>query len=169
MIKTIMVPTFLSSLFLIIQTTWLKNGLFWGVIPDFAFLVILWIAYHNKGTQGVIVAFLSGLVCDLLSASPYGYFPFLYVLSAYSVSFFQKLVSMDAFFIPVLFGFAGTLVKGAASGSLLLIFGSEHINAYSLTDFHFWIEAALNGAIAPLVFWGLGKMRNILIARKPSE
>ena len=59
---------------------------------------------------------------------------------------------MDGFFIPVLLGFFGTLIKGFASRVLLLLFGEGSLNAYSFSDLHFWVEAVLNGAIAPLMF-----------------
>lgn len=169
MIKTIFASTFLSSIFLIIQTTWLKNGLFWGVIPDFALLVILWVAYSNKESQGALSGFLAGLVCDTLSSSPLGYFSFLYVIPAYAASLLKHVVSMDAFFMPVIIGFAGTLLKGFASIFLLLLFGPKDISAYALGDMHFWVEAVLNGAFAPLLFFALEKMRNLFVTRKVTE
>jgi rod shape-determining protein MreD len=169
MIRTIFASTFISSLFLIIQTTWLKNGLFWGVIPDFALLVVLWVSYSNKDSQGAISGFLTGIVCDLLSSSPLGYFPFLYVAPAYAASFLRHIVSMDTFFIPVLIGFSGTVIKGISSAVLLIFFGPGRINAYSLGDLHFWIEAVLNGAVSPLIFFILKKMSGLLVTKRASE
>jgi len=169
MIKAALFSTVLSSVFLIIQTTWMKNGLFWGVIPDFCLLIILWVAYYNRNSQGMITGFLSGIICDFLSSSPLGYFSFLYIIPAYAATFFRKIVTMDAFFIPVLLGFAGTILKGLASIFLLLIYGPEYMSAYSLSDYHFWIEATLNGALAPLLFFGLGKIRRLLVTKKVTE
>ncbi|HWR10917.1 MAG TPA: rod shape-determining protein MreD [Rectinemataceae bacterium] len=167
--NAVVASTVLSSIFLVIQTTWMKNGLFWGVIPDFCLLVILWVAYNNKNDQGVVTGFISGVVCDLLSSSPMGYFSFLYVIPAYAATFLRKIVAMDAFFIPVLLGFAGTILKGIGSLFLLAVYGSETMSAYSFSNYHFWIEAALNGAIAPLLFWGLSRIRRFLITKKVTE
>ncbi len=169
MTKTILASSVLSALFLIIQTTWLKNGLFWGVIPDFALLVILWVAYKNSHIQGTVTAFVAGIFCDLLSSSPLGYFAFIYLVPAYLVSFVRKVVDMDVFFIPVILGFVGTLVKGFSSLFLLVVFGPQSISAYSLGDIHFWIEAALNGAASPLLFFLLGKINRLLVTRKVTE
>lgn len=169
MIKTIFASTFLSSIFLIIQTTWLKSGLFWGVIPDLALLVVLWVAYSNKDSQGVFTAFFAGLLCDLLSSSPLGYSAFIYIVPAYIASFLKHIVSMDGFFIPVLLGFSATIIKGMASGILLLLFGAGNLNAYSFSDLHFWVEAVLNGAIAPLMFFGLKKAKKLFVTRKVTE
>jgi len=122
MISAVISSTLLSSVFLIIQTTWLKNGLFWGVIPDFCLLVIVWVAYWNKNSQGAITGFLSGIVCDLLSSSPLGYFSFLYIVPAYAATMLRRVLTMDTFFIPVLAGFGATLLKGFSSMILLLLF-----------------------------------------------
>ena len=169
MIKTLLSSTLISSVFLLIQTTWLKNGLFWGVVPDFALVVILWIAYYNKDNQGVFTGFLAGIVGDAMSSSPFGYLSFIYVVPAYLASLLRRALELDAFFMPVLLGFAGTIAKGLASIVLLVLFGSAQINAYVLGDFHFWMEAALNGAIAPPLFWLLRKAKNILITKKVGD
>lgn len=166
MIKTILWGSLLSSTLLLVQTTWLRNGLFWGVIPDFSLLVIIWIAYKNKGHQGVWTGFVTGLVCDLLSSSPLGYFSFVLVLPAYIVSLLRQIVVMDSFFIPVLFGFFGTIVKALGSLILIGIFGSYKVNAYSLGDMKLWVEAALNGALAPLLFLALNKTKGFFITKK---
>jgi rod shape-determining protein MreD len=169
MIMPIVWGSLLSSVLLLIQTTWLRNGLFWGVIPDFSLLVIIWLSYRNKAHQGAWAGFVTGLVCDILSSSPLGYFSFILVLPAYVVSLLRQIVVMDAFFIPVLFGFFGTIIKALASLVLLGIFGPDRVNAYSLFDMKLWIEAALNGALAPLVFYALGKTKSLFISKKVTE
>jgi rod shape-determining protein MreD len=166
MIKTILWGSLLSSVLLLVQTTWLRGGLFWGVIPDFSLLVIIWIAYKNKGHQGAWTGFVSGLVCDVLSSSPLGYFSFVLVLPAYAVSLLRQIVVMDSFFIPVLFGFFGTIIKALGSLILLGLFGSGKVNAYSFGDIKLWVEATLNGALAPLVFFALGKTKGFFITKK---
>lgn len=169
MIKTVAAGTLLASAFLMIQTTWLKNGLFWGVIPDFSFLVVGWITYKNKGHEGLWIAFLTGLVCDLLSSSPLGYFSFVLVVPTYLIALTRKSIAIDSFFMPVLLGFFGTLAKAFASILLLGIFGSSRINAYSLSDLKLWIEAALNGALAPLFFYLLRQTKGIFVTKGPTE
>ncbi len=169
MTRTVLSSTALASVLLLIQTTWLRNGLFWGVIPDFAFLLILWIAYNNKGIEGSLVAFFSGLACDLLSSSPLGFFAFLYLIPAYAVSFLRKVVDMDRFIIPVILGFAGTILKGLASILMAGIFSSDLVEPYSFTDIRFWMESILNGALAAPLFMLLAKLKPILVTRKPSE
>jgi len=81
----------------------------------------------------------------------------------------RRVLTMDTFFIPVLAGFGATLLKGFSSMILLLLFGAENINAYSLSDYHFWIEAALNGAAAPLLFLLLNRLKKFLITKRVTE
>lgn len=169
MTTSILASTAIGSILLFIQTTWLRNGLFWGVIPDLALLLILWVSYNNKGLEGCITAFLSGIVCDLLSSAPLGYTSFLYILPAYAVSFARKVVDMDRFILPVLLGFSSTLLKGVASMMLALIFGRELVDSYSFGDLRFWVEAALNGALAAPFFFLFKKLNRLLVTRKPSE
>ena len=169
MTRSILASTAIGSLFLFIQTTWLGNGLFWGVITDLAFLLILWVSYNNKGLEGIIAAFLSGIVCDLLSSAPLGYTSFLYILPAYAISFVRKIVDMDGLVLPVILGFSSTLLKGIASIMLALVFSGELVESYSFGDLRFWVEAAINGALAAPFFFLFKKLTPILVTRKPSE
>jgi rod shape-determining protein MreD len=169
MTVSVLASTAISALLLFIQSTWLRNGLFWGVIPDLAFLLILWVAYNNKGFEGVIVAFLCGLVSDLLSSAPLGYSSFLYIVPAYAISFLRKVVDLDRLILPVILGFSCTLLKGIASLLLALVFGSDLVDAYSFADLRFWMEAVLNGAMAAPLFFLFRKLKYLLVTRKPSE
>lgn len=169
MMKSVFASTFVAACFLFIQTTWLKNGLILGIIPDFSLIVVLWVAYNNKASQGIFAAFLIGIVCDLLSASPIGYFAFLYVLPAYAATVLRQAIHMDKFFIPVLIGAAGTLLKALASVILLVIFGADKVDAYSFSDSHLWLEVVLNAIISPLLCFLLEKFRPLLVARGVTE
>lgn len=170
MIKTILSSSVIVSVLLFIQTTWLRNGVIAGVVPDFALLVIIWVAYKNERSIGSITAFVSGTVCDILSSAPLGYFSFLYVIPAYLISLLNRLISMDSIFVPFLMGFLATVLKALGSVALSLFFGPSVLNAYSFADAHLWIEAALNGVLAPPIYLLLNKTGNFLIARqKPSD
>jgi rod shape-determining protein MreD len=165
MIRSILAPTFLSTLFLLIQTTWIKDGLFWGVIPDFALIVVIWVAYTTKKNQGVIVAFIVGMICDVLSSSPLGYFSFIYIMPAYMITMWKRVIELDSFVVPVLVGFGTTIIKALSSVLLLKLFGADIISAYSLTKVSLWVEAALNGAFAPILFFAMNRFKKVFIVK----
>ncbi|TXT46991.1 MAG: rod shape-determining protein MreD [Spirochaetes bacterium] len=167
--KTILFSTILVSLFLFIRTTWFQDGLVWGIAPDFALGAMLWISYLNKGQEALYVAFIGGLVSDLLSASPLGYSAFIFLLPIYGMQGVKKLFTSDRLFIPIILGFAATLVKAMGSVMLLALFGREEINAYSFADLRLWIEASLNGALAPLMFLLIEKGKRLFVTRGVTE
>ncbi len=169
MIKSTTASTALAACFIFIQTSWLKNGLAFGIVPDFALIIVLWVSYSNKASLGIVAAFLVGIACDLLSASPLGYFAFIYIVPAYVAAMLKQAIHMDKFFVPVLLGAAGTLIKAIASGFLLLIFGSGKVDAYSLADYHLWLEVAFNAVISPLLCLLLERLRPLLVAKRVTE
>jgi rod shape-determining protein MreD len=169
MIRTVFASTLLSSILLIVQTTWLKQGLFFGILPDFALLVVVWVAYRNSHVQGALAAFLTGLVCDLLSSSPLGYFAFLYLLPAYAAFKLRLVLQMDGFLLPVAFGIIASLMKALASILLGILFRGQNLPAYSFADYHLWVETVLSGLLAPLVFLLLNRMKPLLVTKKVTE
>lgn len=169
MIKSVAASSLLASIFLVIQTTWLRNGILGGIIPDLAILVIVWVGYSNRGHEGVVAAFITGLVCDVLSSSPLGYFAFIYIAAAYPLSFLKRALSMDAFIIPVLSGFSATILKGLASIFLSVLFKETVSSPYRLTALRFWVEAVLSGAFAPLLYFLLSKFSRPFITRRVTE
>jgi rod shape-determining protein MreD len=166
MIRSIIATCILAILALLVQATWLGNGIFFGVVPDFALLVIIWVAYNNQNNEGSIAAFISGLSADIISSAPLGYFAFIYLLPAYLVSLMRGYIVLDRVILPFLLGIAATLLKWLASAFLSVLFGSGKVNSYSLGDYHFWLEALMNGILAPIVFRLLGLMKSWLITRQ---
>ena len=170
MITTIVSSTALVSLLFLVQTTWLRNGLILGVVPDLGLLVILWVSFRNEKSVGSFTGFFSGLVCDLFSAASVGYFAFLYVIPAYAVSVLNRFVSLDAIWIPFLAGFFSTLLKAKGSIVLSAIYGPSVLSSYFLNDIHLWVEAGLNAVLAPLVFFLLNMTGSFFVAKRtPSE
>jgi len=169
MIKLTAASTALAACFIFIQTTWLKNGLVLGIVPDFALVIVLWVSYSNKASQGIFAAFFIGLACDLMSASPLGYFAFVYLVPAYAAAVLKQAIHMDRLFVPVLLGAAGTILKAVATGILIIVFGSDKVDSYSLTDYHLWLEVAFNAAISPLMCLLLERLRPLLVAKRVTE
>lgn len=169
MTRTVAFSSFFAGLLLLVQTTWLRNGIFGGIVPDLAVLLIVWVAYSNRGSEGVLTAFVAGLLCDLLSAAPLGYFAFVYVVTAYLLSSLKRSVSMDRLVVPALMGAASIIVKALASALLSLFFGDGVSAPYAFTGSRLWIETAVSAVAAPLVFLILSKFPRVFVTRRAAE
>ncbi len=148
-----------SILMLFLQATWLSHGILLGIIPNLALGVILFTSFINKDGQGIISAFLAGLVADLLSAAPLGYFAFLYVACAYLATLLGYVTEKDLFIIPFLMGAGATILMGILSRIIMGIF-SVNILAYQLFSAEFGIELISNGLCTVIVFFLLSFIRN---------
>ena len=81
--KSILISSIVAALMLFIQSTWLSRGIIMGIIPNLALDVLLFTSFINKEGQGIITSFLVGIVADILSASPLGYYAFIYTSCGY--------------------------------------------------------------------------------------
>lgn len=150
--RSVAVSALTSIILLLLQSTWLSHGMILGIIPNFALGVILFTAFINKDGQGIISAFLAGLVADMLSASPLGYFAFLYAACAYLATLLSYFTEKDYFVIPFLMGAGATIVMGILSRLIMAVF-SANIHAYQIFSAEFGVELVLNGLFAVLIFF----------------
>lgn len=141
-----------ASLMLFVQSTWLSQGILLGVIPDFCLSVLLFASFVNKEGQGMLAAFLAGLVADLLSASPLGYHAFLYTICAYGATLISRIAERDAFVIPFLLGAAATFFKGILSSIIAALFSSSVVGSRILSA-EFAVEIAENGIGTIMMFF----------------
>lgn len=149
--KSIAFSALASILMLLLQATWLSHGILLGIIPNLALGVILFTSFINKDGQGIISAFLAGLVADLLSAAPLGYFAFLYAACAYIATLLSYVTEKDFFIIPFLMGAGATIVMGVLSRIVMGAF-SANIHAYQLFSAEFGIELIINGLSTVILF-----------------
>ena len=143
---------------LLLQATWLSHGILLGIIPNCALGVILFTSFINKDGQGIISAFIAGLVADLLSAAPLGYFAFLYATCAYLATLLSYFTEKDFFIIPFLLGAGATMLMGILSRIIMSIF-SANIHAYQLFSAEFGIELIINGVCTVIMFLLLSFVR----------
>ncbi|MCX8014242.1 MAG: rod shape-determining protein MreD, partial [Rectinema sp.] len=131
--KSVIVTVIAAVLMLFIQSTWLSRGILLGVIPDLCLSVLLFAAFLNKEGQGMFVAFIVGLVADMLSASPLGYHAFLYSVVAYLTTMVSRVAEKDVLVIPFALGAAGTVLKGLLSVVAAALFPSIAISSRILS------------------------------------
>ncbi len=150
--KSILISSACAVLMLFIQSTWLSHGIVLGVIPDMAMSVLLFSSFINKNGHGIIAAFIVGIVADMLSASPLGYFAFLFSSCAYLTTLVSYVAEKDVVVIPFLLGAAATIVMGLLS-RILLWFFSASVHAYQTFSAEFGVELIMNGLATTLIFF----------------
>jgi len=150
--KSILISSACAILMLFIQSTWLSHGIVVGITPDLALSVLLFSSFINKNGHGIIAAFIAGIVADMLSASPLGYFAFLFSSCAYLATLVSYVTEKDVFVIPFLLGTGATVVMGFLSRIVVLFF-SANIHAYKIFSAEFGVELIMNGLFTGLIFF----------------
>ena len=146
---------------ILFETALLSNIRLLPVVPDILLLVLLYISVFNGSLTGEVTGFFSGLMLDFLSAAPLGLNCLLRTLIGFIAGLFNKIVNVSGFFIPVLFGFVGTILK-AIFLKCIIFFFPNGVLAYNFFSVVFATELLLNTLLAPVVFWFLSFFSSIL-------
>ncbi len=155
MLKTVLVSTGIVVLLVIAQSTWFHAIAILGVVPDLALVTLVYVSFRNRGVEGQIAGFLSGIVQDFISAAPLGLNALVKTFSGFCFGLVAGSFYLDRIFLPLLFGVVATLLKALMLGVASLAFpGSVH--AYDLASPTLWVEAGYNGLASPIVFFILG-------------
>ncbi len=165
LLKTIVFSTAVSVGCTLLQSTWLRSIAVLSVIPDPALLVIVFTAFHNTRTEGIVSGFFSGLVQDFISSSPLGFTSFVRTIVSYGFNSLAGNFYIDRLLMPMLFGAAATLIKALSTAVLAFVF-PVFIHGYDFLDKILWIETAYNAVLAPLVFFILGLLKPIFVTAR---
>jgi rod shape-determining protein MreD len=168
MIRVIAVTTLIVAGSAFAQSTWFGAISILGVVPDLGMIILIWVAYRNGMVEGPVSGFLAGFVEDFLSAAPLGYNAFLKTIVASVASLLHGSFAIDRVFLPIAMGFTGTITKALSAEALALLF-KGNLHSYSFTSRVFWIEAAYNAALAPIVFALLSLTKGLLITKQGRE
>ncbi|HNZ92546.1 MAG TPA: rod shape-determining protein MreD [Rectinema sp.] len=158
--KSIFISGIVATLMLFIQSTWLSRGIIMGIIPDLALGVLLFCSFINREGQGIIASFLVGIAADILSASPLGYYAFLYTSCGYFATLISYVTDKDIFIVPFLLGAGATIIMALLSKVIYLLF-SAGIHYYHIFSMEFGIELMLNGLFTILLFFLLSFIRQL--------
>jgi len=168
MIRVIAITTLLVAVSAFAQSTWFGAIAILGVVPDLGMIILIWVSYRNGPVEGPVAGFLAGFIEDFLSAAPLGYNAFLKTAVAFLTSLLHGSFAIDRVFLPFVMGFAGTVAKAASAEALAWLFKGA-LHSYSLASRVFWIEAALNAILSPIIFALLGLIKRLLITEQGRE
>lgn len=143
--------TILIGIFVIIQSTILRNFRIFDVRPDIAFVIFMLTCPRQGSFRSEITGFSTGLIQDFLTVGPLGFNAFIRTLFGYLIGLFRGKLFLDPIFLPILIAVVGTFAKYFLSFILMLLFVSK-ASAASVFSSHLWIEMGINGFVAPFIF-----------------
>ncbi len=143
--------TILVAVFVVLQSTVLKNVTIFSVKPDIALVIFLLTSTRQGSFRGQLTGFSTGLLQDFLSLSPLGFNALIRTLFGYLYGILKGKLFIDPIFFPILIAVVGTLLKYLFSYILLLIFVSA-ASAGAVFSSHMWIEMGINSFFAPFIF-----------------
>ncbi len=146
-----LVTTVIIIITVILQTTIFNRFSFHNVKPDFVLIIIILISNYLGSIKGQLTGFVSGLIEDSLSLSPFGFSALIKSVIGYFSGKTEGQIFFDPIVVPIIFVFAGTIIKSLLSFLLLLVFSPEKADAvFSIT---LLIEAGMNIILTPFIYF----------------
>ena len=153
----------LLGLALLAQSTILGSVAIAGVKPNLALVILIFAAYSAGPVVGEVSGFAAGLAQDFMSLPPLGFYALIRTILGFFVGKLQGSLVTGPVVLPVVLVVGGTFLDGALVWLLGALLGET---LPFLGDQKFWIEAAYNGVLAPIVFAVLGRLRIYRSAEK---
>jgi rod shape-determining protein MreD len=162
--KAIIVAFVILAACVVLQSTILGRIAILGVRPDLALIVLVFVALRRGSMTAQVAGFASGIVEDLVSASPVGFHMLLRTLIGFLYGLFSGNVFVDPLLMPIVLTIVATILKGIVSGLVSLVFGLQS-SGFLYFAGRLWIEAGYNALAAPFVF----ALLNLLKVFKQAE
>ena len=143
--------TILVAVFVVLQSTILKNVRIFDVKPDIALVIFLLTSTRQGPFRGQLTGFATGLLQDFLSVSPLGFNALIRTILGFLSGLLKGKLFIDPIFFPILITLIGTLLKYLFSYILLVMFVSSAA-AGAVFSSHMWIEMGINCFFAPFIF-----------------
>jgi rod shape-determining protein MreD len=147
---------FLSILLIVLQTT-IADIIFSGqLVLEISIIVVVYAGFRFHLIKGATLAFVLGLVFDIIAGSILGLFALIYVL-VFLLSFFMsvKLVAEKIHFIALFTLICVFLEEFAVVLFYNLIYGFDMLNN---TPFVLVPQALIVGLLAPAFFYSMRKL-----------
>lgn len=150
MSSTIYLAIPVMLLLAVVQTAVLPRFPILGLIPQLPFLVALGWGLLRGMNEGIVWAFIGGLLLDLFSVAPMGATSFSYMLAILAVIWVETALPADRFFVPVIMAIAGTVIYLLVYLILLRLLGylTTFQGAAALLP-----TAILHGALILPIYW----------------
>jgi rod shape-determining protein MreD len=157
----------LIAIFVVLQSTILKDFRIFDVKPDIALLIFLLTSTRQGSFRSQLTGFGTGLIQDFLSLSPIGFNALIRTILGYLSGLLKGKLFIDPIFFPILIAVVGTFLQYLSSYILMLMFVSS-ASAATVFSSHTWIEMGINSFFAPFVF-ALLKLAKFVQMRERDE
>jgi rod shape-determining protein MreD len=94
----------------VVQTAVLPQFPILGLVPQISFLVALGWGLLRGMNEGIVWAFIGGLLLDIFSVSPLGVTSLSFMVAILAVIWIENAMPSDRFFIPVIMALAATVI-----------------------------------------------------------
>ncbi|MBF8984316.1 rod shape-determining protein MreD [Lutibacter sp. B2] len=94
----------------ILQSTIFQYFRILGVLPNTALLIVIVFSILWGEKKGAVIGFITGLLQDILVGSFVGINALIYMLIAYNIGNFQKILFKDTYLTPVFFAIISTSI-----------------------------------------------------------
>lgn len=155
MTKSICISAIILFCIAMIETAILSNINILPAVPDLLLLASLYFSLLNGRAFGEVNGFISGVILDFLTGSPFGFNCLYRTVLCYISGFFSKSISFNGFVMPAFIVFVGTILKAFLIWIISLFFPLI-INNYNIFSLPFLFELIENVLLAPFIFKFLG-------------
>lgn len=144
----------------LLQTTLAPHLSFSGAKPQFVFLAVISWSLLRGGREGIVWAFIGGVMLDLLSGAPFGAMTLPLLLVGYLSGLGEINVFRPNSLLPGVVGLLATLLYNVMVLTLLQILGQPV--AWDLAFLHVILPAMLlNALVLPLIYFPLRRVHRM--------
>ena len=163
MIRSFVATSILFLILTLFETAIFSNILVLPSSPDFLLIVLLYVAVQNGRLFGVVVGFISGLLLDFFTGSPFGLHCLLRTMLGYVAGLVNKSLNLSGILLPALQGLSASVLKIMLLLVISFLFPAG-IKGYTLFSFSRLFELACNTILTPAIFAFLALFDRYLVA-----
>ncbi|MDA3948945.1 MAG: rod shape-determining protein MreD [Spirochaeta sp.] len=143
----------------LLDTTWLSDVQFFGTRPDLVLIVLVYHAHYRGVQRGQLTGFGVGLVEDVLSAAPLGFFALVRMGVSAVLGLTNGNIRGDTVLTPMLLVLIGFVIRFLLTLALTILFGMAAMTGQLVTATTL-IELLLTVVFAPVIFFLLRRVAN---------
>jgi len=157
-VKLTLISAAILAATVVLQSTVLRYVAINDVKPDLVTIMLVFMAMRTGPMVGQLSGFVSGLVQDVLSLPPLGFYAGIRTVIGFVYGHIQGSMFVGSPLTPILFVLSAVLMKGVIAWILALVFS---VSSKGLGFFggSFWVEVGYTALLSPLVFAGLNLLK----------